>query len=239
MTPGKIVLLLVLLGLVTGFGAFSFQVYRYYQAIRSGKTNPFLEERLGSSLSHEVANSQVTATDLARLTASPEGTIGKPGSKLTIVEFLDFDCPYCRQSFAAVREMITKYQDQVYFVVRDFPLEDLHPRALPSALAARCAGAQGKFWPYHDKLYINQDNHSDDDLARYAREAGLDEATFTSCYQAKTYESTIQQNVQDGLQAGVQGTPTFFFNGTRIQGALDAPTLEYLIKWFLNPPANG
>ena len=209
------------------------QVWVYYDAIRSGKSNPILEQRMESSWSKLVANNKVGAEDLARLTASQTGTLGTKGAKLTIVEFLDFDCPFCRASFSPVREMIQKYNKQVYFIVRDFPLEELHPRAIPSALAARCAAAQDKFWAYHDKLYIDQDHHEDADLERYARETGLDTVAFDQCYQHRTFAAAIQQDVQDGLRVGVQGTPTFFFNGVRVQGQLDGLTLEYLIQRFL------
>lgn len=180
-----------------------------------------------------MVNSNILMEDLVRLASVYTGTLGKPGAKLTIVEFLDFDCPYSRNSFSPVREMITKYQDQIYFVVRDFPIEELYPRAVPAALAAHCAAAQGKFWPYHDKLFIHQDQHQDEDLMRYAREVGLEEASFQRCYENRMFASAIQQDVRDGLQSGVAGTPTFFFNGVKIQGALDADTLESLIKRFL------
>jgi len=216
-----------------GIGAFLRQVWVYYDAIKSGKTNPILERRMESSWSKLVSNNQVSPADLARLTAAETASLGTKGAKLTIVEFIDFGCPYCQASFAPVREMVQKYKDQVYFVVRDFPIEEIHPRAFPAALAARCAAVQGKFWPYHDKLFIHQEKHEDEDLQRYADEVGLNGPGFRACYRARVHASAIQQDVQDALRVGVQGTPTFFFNGVRIQGKLDAPTLEYLILRFL------
>ncbi len=234
LSTGRVILLVVVLLLVVGFGAFSLQVYRYYRAIRSGESNPFLEQQLTSSLSHLQANTQVSQEDLVRLSSASAGSMGNPKAKLTIVEFIDFDCPYSKESFAPVREMVSKYQDQVHFLVRDFPLQDVHPRALSEAVAARCAGAQGKFWAYHDKLFMNQENHADEDLARYAREVGADGATFDACARSSVFNGAVQQDVQDGLRADVEGTPTFFFNGIKVQGALDAPTLEFLIKKFLN-----
>jgi len=230
---GRIFLCLFLLLIVWGVGSFFFRTYEYYRAIRSGVSNPLLEQKLDSSFSHAVANSNVTAADLAQLAASPTATLGTKGAPLTIVEFLDFDCPFCQASFGPVHEMVQKYHDKVYLIIRNFPLTDIHPRALAAALAARCAAEQGKFWPYHDQLYINQDHHEDTDLAQYARNVGLDGTRFDQCYQSQKYQPQIQRDVQDGLQAGIQGTPTFFFNGIKIQGGLTSDTLEFLIKKFL------
>ncbi len=214
-------------------GWFVFTFFRYYFAIRSGASNPLLSQRLDATISSQIANQHVTEEDLLRLQPTTAPTLGNPASKLVVVEFLDFGCPYCKDSYSAVREVMEKYKNKVYFMARDFPVEELHPRAIAAALAARCAQEQGLYWPYHDKLFAHQDRHEDADLRTYAQEVGANVPSFDQCVREKRYESFVQQELADGLRAGVEGTPTFFFNGVRVQGGLDAPTLEFIISKFL------
>ena len=218
--------------LLTGLW-FGSQFLHYYRAIRSGAINPLLEQNLQSSFSRMAANAKVTPQDLARLTSPDAPTRGKSNAKLTIVEFLDFDCPFCGSAFVPLKDALTKHKDQIYFVVRDFPIEELHPRALRSALAARCAQGQGKYWPYHDLLFAAQDRHEEADLERNAELAGLNVNAFRQCYQSEQFKEKVLSDIRDGLQVGVQGTPTFFFNGVKVQGALDQKTFEFLIERFL------
>lgn len=214
-------------------GWFGFTMIRYYRAIRSGEANPLLDQRLQASISSQIANQQVTSEDLLRLQPPSAPAFGNPAAKLVVVEFLDFGCPYCLQSFPAMREIMQKYKDRVYFMARDFPVDELHPRATATAMAARCAQEQGLYWPYHDKLFLNQEHHEEADLERYAQEVGMNVPSFQACVREKRYEDVVQREVADGLRAGVAGTPTFFFNGIRVQGALDVRTLEFIIETFL------
>ena len=216
-----------------GLGSFGWNIYGNYRAIREGRIPPSLERRLQASFTRVVANARVTDADLKLLASSSAPTFGTPDAKLTIVEFIDFDCPFCRATFVPFRALMEKYKDHLFVVMRDFPIEEIHPRAFPAALAARCAQEQGAYWSYHDKLYVAQERHEDEDFYRSAREMGLNETRFTACYQNKKYAAHVQQDLQDGLQVGVQGTPTFFFNGIKMQGALDQQTLEFLIQQFL------
>lgn len=217
-----------------GVGSFGWSVFKHYRAIQRGESNPILDQVLSSSVSRAVANSQVTAADLARLAKAGAPYLGSMDAKLIIVEFLDFDCPFCHQSVGPVREIMDEYKDRVRLVVRDFPIEELHPNAVSAALAARCAHEQGKFWPYHDKLYAQQERRDEADFQRFAREVGLAEEKFLSCFRTKKYLDAVNQDLKDGLQAGVQGTPTFFFNGTRIQGGMEDPrVMRLLIDQFL------
>lgn len=229
----KLILWIFLVAVLVGVGFFVYQIFIYYQAIRTGELIPLLDQKIASSFSAAVANAHVTPADLERLASSETASLGKKSAKLTIVEFIDFDCPYCKASFMSVRSTVQKYPDQVRLVIRDFPIEELHPRAIAAALAARCAAAQNRFWPYHDLLFANQDKHEDANLLQYAQDAGLDAAKFNVCYEGKRFATDIQKDLADGLQAGIQGTPTFFFNGIRVQGGLTAEMLDYLIKHFL------
>ncbi len=223
----------VFLAIFALLAIFAWKTYSYYAAIKRGDTNPLVDTYLGLSLTHALANTNVTPDDLARLAPATAPTFGSASSSLTIVEFLDFGCPFCQASHGAMREMMQSYGGRVRFVFRDFPVVELHPRAFADALAVRCAHEQGKYLAYHDKLFADQEHHEDVDLYRYAQEIGLNEPQFKSCLQSQKYSSVIQTDIQDGLQAGVQGTPTFFFNGVRIPGVLEAQIIEPLIKRFL------
>lgn len=219
-----------MVGSVIWFGA---QTYAFFREIKSGNANILLERRLQSSVSRAVANANVTQADLDRLAKTDAPSTGPADAPLTIVEFVDYDCPFSRASFEPVRELSSEYATSVRLIIRDFPLEDIHPGAMRKAMAARCAHEQGKFWPYHDKLYVNQDAFQEGDLDRFAREVGLDMVRFDACLTGERTRSLVETDVADGLRAGVQGTPTFFFNGVRIQGGLDRDILRFLIEDFL------
>lgn len=214
-------------------GWFGFTFVRYYRAIRSGETNPLLDQQLQTSISSQLANAHVTEEDLVRLQPPSAPAFGNPAAKLVVVEFLDFGCPYSYDAFLAVREVMQRYKDRVYFMARDFPIDELRPHASVVALAGRCAQEQGLYWPYHDKLFSNQDHQEDGDLRQYAQEAGLSVPSFDACIREKRYADRVQNEIADGLRAGVEGTPTFFFNGVRVQGALDARTFEFVLQQFL------
>lgn len=230
----KIFLFFLLFLIAIGVAWFGKQTFQYYRAIKRGEVNPLLNQRLDASFSRLVANTNVTPEDLKRLVAVHAPSKGPENAKLTLVEFVDFDCPYSRQSFSGLRELMEKYQDRVRFVIRDFPLEELHPRAFAVAQAARCAHEQGKYWIYHDKLFAVADRHEDTDLRRYAHEADLNVAKFDACVAERKHESAVKGDLADGLKSGVEGTPTFFFNGLKVQGALNKEMLEFLIQKFLS-----
>ena len=152
---------------------------------------------------------------------APEGepSLGPADAPVTIVEFSDFQCPYCRQAQATLKALLQQYAGKVRLVYRDFPVPQLHPGAAAAAEAARCAGEQGKFWQYHDLLYENPTKQAKSDLIRYADELGLDRGRFHECVQGRRYANVVARGVTDGKNVGVVGTPTFFVNGIPLIGA--------------------
>ncbi len=136
---------------------------------------------------------------------------GPKDAPVTIIEFTDFQCPWCQRSQESLHQVEQTYGEKVKVVARAFPLP-MHPRAMPAASAAFCAKEQGKYWEYREKLFAKQEL-SDDDFKRYAKELGLKEKKFNDCVSAKKYDSWIQADMSDGQRYGVQGTPTFFVNG--------------------------
>ncbi len=146
---------------------------------------------------------------------------GPADAKVTIVEFSDFECPFCERFFTQTYPLIRNvYGNKVRFVYRHFPLTSIHPDALPSALAAECANEQGKFWDYHDYLFSHQSDLSHNALVSYATQVQVpDIKQFTTCFDSQKYMSTIQSDLTDGTGYSVSGTPTFFINGNILVGA--------------------
>jgi protein-disulfide isomerase len=143
---------------------------------------------------------------------------GAEQAKVVIIEFSDFQCPFCALVQPTLDRVMEHYGDQVKLIYRHFPLAKTHPYALKAAVAAEAAGNQGKFWEMHDKLYQNQEKLSDNDLRRYAQELGLDMERFEKDLDSSQLEEKVLQDKEDGLKAGVSGTPAFFINGTYISG---------------------
>jgi len=143
---------------------------------------------------------------------------GNPKAPVMIVEFSDYQCPYCHSVEPTVKEVLAKYGDKVSFSYRDFPLTAIHSQAMISAEASRCALEQGKFWEYHDQLFTSSKLEKDD-LIGYARNLKLDDKQFESCLTSEKYKADIEKDTQEGRKAGVSGTPGFFINGVEISGA--------------------
>lgn len=170
-----------------------------------------------------------TKTPGLRLATSDDPTLGPLNAKVTVVEFGDFECPYCGQAFTIIREISTLYKDRVRFIYRDFPLETLHPNAINSAQAGECAHEQGKFWLYHDKLFRNQSRLDKASLKNYAKQVGLDEARFNTCLESARYAQEVAQDFDDGVKAGVKGTPTWFINGQKVEGVIPLEVFKQII----------
>lgn len=157
-------------------------------------------------------------------------SIGPKNATLTIVAFEDFECPFSRQAFPAIRRMIAANPD-VRFVYRDFPISDIHEHAQKAAEAGQCAHEQGAFWQYHDKLFTKQALETTA-LKQYARELNLDGAAFDTCLDSGKYEKEVQADFADGIAAGVRGTPTFFFNGNVLAGVITDEGFKKIIEFF-------
>lgn len=154
--------------------------------------------------------------------------LGNPAAPLRIVEFVDYDCPYCLSIDPAVREFMQTHATDTYFILRDFPVTDLHPHAQEAALAARCAWLlkPERFWDFHQALFARQGDRSQEEFLYDARQLGIDEQSFKACLAGNEAATQVQNSLHDGTDAGVKGTPTFFFNGVMVPGALDQSYLE-------------
>lgn len=144
---------------------------------------------------------------------------GDGAAPVTIVKFEDYQCPFCKTVQPRFSELIKKYQGKVRLVHKDLPLTELHPEARQAAEAARCAGDQGKFWEYHDKLYERSPKASANDLQVYAKEIGLNTESFANCYASGKHRAAVQKDLSEGAALGLTGTPAFFINGRELIGA--------------------
>jgi len=143
--------------------------------------------------------------------------MGVANAPVTIIEFSDYECPYCKRAHTVVDEVMKKYDGKVKLVYRDYPLP-FHEHARPAAEAANCANAQGKFWPYHQKLWAASDLNTDK-LKAMAGEVGLDQQKFDDCLAKAQFKADIDKDIADGSAVGVTGTPAFFINGRMLSGA--------------------
>jgi protein-disulfide isomerase len=154
---------------------------------------------------------------------------GDPKAAVTIVEFSDYECGFCKRADPTVQEVLKAYPGKVRVVMQHFPLPS-HPGAQKAAEAALCANEQGKHWEMHDKLFENNESLAPDDLKRYASELGLDAAKFTACLDGGTMEKALKDSVEMGRGAGVGSTPMFFVNGRPLSGAQPFDAFKALIE---------
>jgi protein-disulfide isomerase len=149
--------------------------------------------------------------------------MGPATAPVTLVEYGDYECPHCARAYPIVKQMQARLGDRLRFVFRNFPLAESHAHAEHAAEAAETAAEDGKFWPMHDMLFEHQDALDDAHLARYAELIGLDGRTVWRAIEEEAHLERIRADFMSGVRSGVNGTPTFFINGTRFDGAWDEP----------------
>ncbi len=178
----------------------------------------------------------MSSEDTPRLTSAVSETRdhvqGSPSAKVTLVEYGDYQCPYCGEAYGIIKRIQKKFGPDLRFVFRNFPITEAHPFAETGAEIAEAAGSQGKFWEMHDHLYENQQSLSNVDFfARYASEKlGLDGKKLKNEVLTRAYTPRIQEDFISGVRSGVNGTPTFFINEYRHNGSYDYDVLEEAIE---------
>ena len=182
------------------------------------------------------ANAKITtylkAPPIYRAEVSTNGAPSKGAgtAPVKIVKFEDFECPFCKTVQPTLAELLKKYDGKVRLVHKDLPLEAIHPQATLAAEAARCAGDQGKFWQYHDTLYAKAPKLGPADLKVYAKETGLDTASFDQCLESGKHKNIVQKDLAEGAKLGLTGTPSFFINGREISGAQPLEAFAAIIE---------
>jgi len=150
--------------------------------------------------------------------AAKSPTRGPANAPIQIVEFSDFQCPFCQRVGPSLKQVFDTYGDRVHLTYREYPLPN-HPNAKGASEAGLCANEQGKFWPFHDRLFANQQRLGVSDLKQHAADLGLDAARFNACVDSHKYTEYVEADMDAGNEAGVNGTPAFFINGRLISGA--------------------
>ncbi|MGH7335060.1 MAG: DsbA family protein [Candidatus Rokuibacteriota bacterium] len=181
----------------------------------------------------------------ARASVADAPTLGRPDAPVTLVEFSDYQCPFCQRFFLATLPALKRdYIDtgKVRYVFRDYPLDQIHPQARKAAEAAHCAGDQGKYWEMHDLLFRNQQALAMPQLGEHARALGLQVSAFDACLASGKYAARVSKGLEDGLAAGIQGTPGFVVGktepgasveGATVRGAQPADVFRRLIDQLL------
>jgi protein-disulfide isomerase len=212
------------------------EVRRDLPEVPAGQCRSLLQhypELLAQVRERETRNQPIRDDAWSALVSAGAPAFGPEAAKVTIVEFSDFQCPYCAQAGQTVRRIREVYGDRVHFVFRQFPLS-FHENARAAAQAALAAHAQGKFWPYHDRLFEHQGALDRKSLEGYAQELGLDLSSFKKGLDDKTYEGQVDADIALGRTARVDGTPTMFINRKRAGNptAFDevAPLIEEALK---------
>jgi protein-disulfide isomerase len=209
------------------------------KTLRQQIRNHLQQQKLAARREFFVASLRSQGNVVARLQPPPVRRIematqgapvrGAAQAPVTIVEFSDFQCPFCKQAHPTLAQVLERYPGKVRLFYRDFPLDGLHPQARRAAEAARCAHDQGKFWEFHDLLFTNSPQAGDSDLRRYATQTGLDVTQFEGCLASGVHKGAVQRDIDEGTRLGVTGTPAFFVNGRPLSGAQPLETFARII----------
>jgi protein-disulfide isomerase len=214
------------------------QIRQYLQNQRlSGERDKFLQTL--RSKSQVIVRLQAPPVVRLQVNIAGAPVRGDEKAPVTIVKFEDFQCPFCRQAQPTFTALEARYDKKVKVVHRDFPIDSIHPLARRAAEAARCANAQGQFWKYHDKLYSVNLSPDPNQLSNLAKETGLDVNAFDMCLSSGQYKAAVQEDLEQGRQLGINGTPAFFINGRMIVGAQPVETFAKIIDEELAASASA
>jgi protein-disulfide isomerase len=175
-------------------------------------------------------NSQATSTNLLINGDESNYWTGSADPKVTIVEFGDFSCAHCKESYPTIMTIANQYKNDIKFIFRDYPV--ISDDSLNLALAARCTGEQGKFWLMYNMMFENQ-GKADFDTTILANQTGIDMVKYNNCVNYKKYYSNIEKDFNDGKTLGVTGTPTWFVNGRRVEGNVPYDTFIKIINGLI------
>jgi protein-disulfide isomerase len=181
-------------------------------AVQAGETPPEAQAAAADATPRKVTRYDVPVDD--------DPALGPANAAITIIEFSDFQCPFCTRWHDEVWSRLkAEYPSQVRLVYRDFPLTSIHPDAIPAAEAANCANEQGAYWDYHNKLFAAELGLGREALDQYASELNLDAASFKKCVDERRYQAEVENDLNYAMNLGVRSTPTFFINGIALVGA--------------------
>jgi protein-disulfide isomerase len=204
-------------------------------AIRQGKTEAEANAAADASKWAHTTPTRLL-DDPVSISVFGSPSLGPPSAPITLVEFSDFQCPYCIAAVPHIRAVMSAYPTQVKLIFKEYPL-DIHSQAEQAAYAALAAQKQGKFWAMHDAMFANRDLSRENILA-LAQKSGLDMKRFQADWDSTDVRETVVRDIQDGDRAGVQGTPTIFINGKRYNGPIIESSLKPVLEAELHPAAH-
>lgn len=181
----------------------------------------------------------MTAPSSSMLTlpvSARDHVLGLATAPVTLVEYGDYECPHCGRAYPIVEELRRQFGDRVRFVFRNFPLTQVHQFAELAAEAAEAAGAQDRFWEMHHKLFTHQSSLDKTHLMHFAAELGLDASRFSEAIAGHSFKARVREDFMSGVRSGVNGTPTFFLNGTRHDGPFDLSSLSEAVEDAADSP---
>lgn len=212
-----VLLVIFFVFVLAGFAAFGVYVFKLAKVIKEGGVNTTRT----SIDDPEIAKKRIIAESKLNY------WVGDSDAELVIVEFSDFECPYCAQSAPVLRKIVQKYSNNVKLIYRDFPL---HDNSKLIATVARCAGEQMKFWQMHDKLFERTGQISEREIENLARSVGINVSELNECRDNPKHDGLINKDISDGLTLGVSGTPTWIINGYVVEGALSEEHWDEIIN---------
>ncbi len=212
---------------------------KFYDQNKSPQTPPYdlVKPQLMSMLNRQALLERLRKNEPVKIMLEPKRvavnssgnpSLGAKDAPITIVEFADFQCPYCKATESTVKQLRAKYGDKIRLVHMDFPLS-FHAHALEAANGARCANDQGKFWQFRDSVYANQGKLTPADLKATAKTLGMDTTKFNACFDKSNHVDEIKKDQAEGERLGVDGTPAFFIDGRPLVGAQPINQFEQII----------
>ncbi len=203
---------------------FGGSVWYYYHQIKNGNGEILLQSFYGGFTAADKNGTATTDVNRAEVELAGAPAIGTNDPNVTVVEFVDFKCPNCKAESPILRQVMQKYGNKVKLIMRNFPVESTHPGANQLAVLAQCAYYQGWYWPLHDWLYDNQDQLGDSftvaDIDTLTPVFAWDAKKMKECFNSQAVKVLINKDYSDAVRFGVQGTPTFFINGKKVEGVI-------------------
>lgn len=212
-------------------------LYNYWQAIKSGQGAVLQQQIYGSAsgVVNQAAETPEIKKARQELESSDDPFLGNQNASLVIVEFIDFQCPICKGQYPEMQQLINKYGYKIKWIVRDFPMESVHPGTTRLAAIASCANEQGGFWLAHDYFFTNQDtlgaNLTDAEVDLLSDQFGLDKNKMSDCLKNRRGEIEAKMDYSIGVKYGIKkGTPAFFINGRKFEGGIPFSAWENILK---------
>ncbi len=229
---------LAIIGLIAAsFGTLvAYYLWHYNQGTFATVEKKLYEGRQSTLTGAAQQPKNPTIADPTKLIRAHNPTIGETDAPITVIMFIDFECPFCQADYASMQKIRDQYAGVARFVFKHFPVEAIHPNARTAAMAAACAAEEGKFWPYYDHLFQNK-NLSEHGLATAATALNIKTPRFDSCRSTYRTAKFIEEDVNDAYAIGIRGTPTYIVNGTRIDGSIPESEWQRIMVEALKTPA--